>query len=230
VRLDLDIMIHREGFHLRCQTTFGPGTHVISGPVGSGKTSLALAVSSLLSYEGSIEMEGAESVLMSFQFPEHHITAASVEGEVRSWGLDPDVVLPQAGLEDRRGSDPLHLSRGNLKRLNLACLLARDPDVLVLDEPFSSLDCVAKNRLCRAIESRSQSITLVFSHERCVLPRASTLSDIGSGALQHHGQVPDSITLWKGAPPYLREALQRGGMPENITLEDAREALCRMRD
>ncbi|MFA7342363.1 MAG: energy-coupling factor ABC transporter ATP-binding protein [Candidatus Methanomethylophilaceae archaeon] len=230
MRMEMDIIVARGGFQVACQASFGPGVHMISGQVGSGKTTLALAMASLIPYQGRLDKEGMGDVLMSFQFPEHHITASRLDDEVRSWGLDPEQVLPGIGLDDRRGSDPLHLSRGGLKRLNLACVLARDPDLLILDEPFSSLDCVAKSQLCRAIEDRKGKITLLFSHERSVLPRVDTLSHVEYGRLIHHGTVPGSIAAWQGAPPYIRQALQSGARPENITHKDVREAICRMRD
>ncbi len=228
--IEADMTVERGGFRISCRASFGTGVHIISGNVGCGKTTLALALASLIGHVGRLDRTGIEDTLMSFQFPEHHITASRLDEEVRSWGLDPDRVLPEIGLWDRRGSDPLHLNRGGLKKLNLACVLARDPDLLILDEPFSSLDCVAKKRLCRAIESRHDKITLVFSHERSVLPKADTLSHVDSGKLIHLGSVPWSIASWKGAPPYLRHALQLGAEPENITLDDVMEALCKMRD
>ena len=220
----------RGAFTLACGGTFEEGVHLVSGVVGSGKTTLALLLAGLITPDrGAVAREGIASSRLSLQFPEYHVTAGTIKGEARSWGLDPDFVLPHAGLAGRDGEDPLKLSRGELKRLNLACIFSLQPDLLLLDEPFSSLDCSAKTRVCRAIEARGCGITIIFSHERAILPRVSTLWSMKCGVLERIGDVPEAISRWESAPPYLRHAVQAGAAPANITLEDAREALCRIR-
>lgn len=229
IRLD-DVELRQGSFTLRCTGTFTEGIHLVSGPVGSGKSTLALILASLaVPGRGSIHREGIDTTFLSLQFPEYHITCATVAEEIRSWGLDPGDILPAAGLAGRDGTDPLLLSRGQLKRLNLACVLAKNPDLLLLDEPFGSLDCAAKVRACRMIEERTGGITIIFSHERSVLPRVTTIAEMENGRLVICGRVPGAVARWRGAPPYLRHALAAGGRPENITLMDAREALCRIR-
>jgi len=225
-----DVSIRRGAFALRCSGTFGAGVHLVSGPVGSGKSTLALLLAGLLTPDsGTVRRSGISSALLSLQFPEHHVTCSTVAEEVRSWGLAPERILAGAGLADRAEDDPLRLSRGELKRLNLACIIARDPDLLLLDEPFSALDCAGKRLACRAIEARKEGITVIFTHERTVLPRIGTLWEMERGALTPRGDVPDAIRRWRHAPPYLEYALEQGARPANIALEDVREALCRIR-
>lgn len=230
MRAELDFTVEREGFKLRCQASYGPGVHLVSGVIGSGKSTMALAMASLLDFQGSYSAKKVQRTILSMQFPEYHITSSTVDDEVRSWGLDPQDVLPRAGMEGRGGIDPFKLSRGQLKRLNLACVFALDPDILLLDEPFSSLDCMVKARVCKAIESRRDKITMVFSHERSVLPRVDSISHIADGQLIYHGEIPEAVTEWLSPPPYLRKTLSRGGRPVNITLQDCMEALCATRD
>ncbi|HKM41711.1 MAG TPA: ABC transporter, partial [Methanocorpusculum sp.] len=45
-----------------------------------------------------------------------------------------------------------------------ACVFAKDSDLLILDEPYASLDSSAKDVLTTLIENR-RGITIVFSHE-----------------------------------------------------------------
>ncbi len=229
MRAEMDLVARQEAFSLRCRASYGPGVHLVSGAIGGGKTTMALAMAGLLPFDGDMRFEGLASKAMSLQFPEYHVTAASVDDEVRSWGLDPGEVLPRAGLSGRGAVDPFKLSRGQLKRLNLACVFALDPDLLILDEPFSSLDCRAKAKVCKAIASREGKITMLFSHERASLPRVSTLSQISEARLECLGAVPDAIPRWAGAPPYLRRALELGAEPRNITMDDVEEALCATR-
>jgi energy-coupling factor transport system ATP-binding protein len=229
VRVDLeDILFSRGQFSLRGSGTFGEGVHLVSGPVGSGKSTLALMLAELNRPEsGAVRRHGISSALLLLQFPEYHITCSTVAEEAGSWGLDPDELLVRADLAGRGDDDPFHLSRGELKRLILACMIMRNPDLLMLDEPFSSLDCAAKRRACSMIEERSEGITIIFSHERAVLPRVDALWEMEGGTLKALGRVPGAIPRWRHAPPYLTYALEQGARPENIRLQDAREALCR---
>ncbi|MBT0734251.1 ATP-binding cassette domain-containing protein [Methanoculleus bourgensis] len=229
MRVDLeDLLFSRGQFSLRGSGTFGEGVHLVSGPVGSGKSTLALMLAELNRPEsGAVRRHGISSALLLLQFPEYHITCSTVAEEAGSWGLDPDELLVRADLAGRGDDDPFHLSRGELKRLILACMIMRNPDLLMLDEPFSSLDCAAKRRACSMIEERSEGITIIFSHERAVLPRVDALWEMEGGTLKALGRVPGAIPRWRHAPPYLTYALEQGARPENIRLQDAREALCR---
>ncbi len=231
MRVDVeDLIFSRGSFTLRGGGAFGEGVHLVSGPVGSGKSTLALLLAGLLMPGGgAIRRHDIASALLLLQFPEYHITSPTVAGEVRSWGLEPDDVLARAGLLPRADADPFHLSRGELRRLTLACAVMREPDLLLLDEPFSSLDCSAKRTACRMIEERDKGVTIVFSHEQAVLPRVDAVWEVEAGTLTALGSVPGAIPRWRHAPPYLRYALEQGARPENIRLADAREALCRTR-
>jgi energy-coupling factor transporter ATP-binding protein EcfA2 len=230
VRLE-GVLFRRGAFTLSCSGVFEEGVHLVSGRVGSGKTTLALLLAGLVRPSaGTVTREGVESLTLSFQNPEYHVTEATVEAEARSYGADPEAVAALCGLADRLGDDPFTLSRGELKRLHLACLLAGKHDLLVLDEPFSSLDCVQKGRLCRVLNERKGGVTVIFTHERQVLPRADYLWEVEDGHAVCLGRVPDAIPTWRHAPPYLRYALDAGVVPENIRFRDAREALCRTHD
>ncbi len=231
MRVDLeDLRFSRGSFTLRGSGTFEEGVHLVSGPVGSGKSTLALLLAGLLRPgSGAVRRHDVLSALLLLQFPEHQITCPTVAEEAGSWGLSPEGVLARADLSARADDDPFHLSRGGLRRLTLACAVMRNPDLLMLDEPFSSLDCTAKREACRMIEEREEGITIIFSHERAVLPRVNAVWEMEDGVLTARGSVPDAIPSWRHAPPYLVYALREGARPENIRLSDAREALCRIR-
>jgi len=232
MRVELgEVVFGRDGFCLRGSGTFGEGVHLVSGPVGSGKSTLALLLAGLLTPDrGTVRRQDVKSVLLLLQFPEHQVTAPTVAREAASWELVPDEVLALADLEERADDDPFHLSRGELKRLTLACAFIKCPDLLLLDEPFSSLDCETKRWVCGMIEERGSGTTIIFSHEQSVLPRVDAIWEMEDGALIGRGSVPGAISLWRHAPAYLTYALERGAQPENIRLSDAREALCRIRD
>lgn len=144
---------------------FSEGVHMISGRIGSGKSTLGSALAGLSSVEsGQIILEGCVSPILLMQFPEYQVTGSTVVHEISSWGVPrggPTFSSLDVEISDR---DPFTLSRGELKRLMLASVFSKDPDVLILDEPYASLDISAKEVLTGLIEKR-RGITIVFSHE-----------------------------------------------------------------
>jgi energy-coupling factor transport system ATP-binding protein len=232
VHLVLEDIIKRYGsFTLSASGMFLPGVHLISGRVGSGKTTLAQITAGVLDPDsGSILYSGIEQKTLSLQYPEYHVTGSSLAREAASYGVEPGPALSLAGLDGQDARDPLSLSRGELKRFHLACLSLRTWDLLVLDEPFSALDCQEKRRQCRAIEQNRQGIVLVFTHEQHILPRTDYLWEINGGRLDFLGRLPDAVREWRSPPAPLKGLLDRGVIPANLTEEDLLEVVCRTRD
>ncbi|MDD1668364.1 MAG: ABC transporter [Methanomicrobiales archaeon] len=225
-----DAILRRGSFQLAASGTFSEGVHLVTGPVGSGKSTLALALAGALRpAAGRIREEGIGSRMLSLPFPEYHVTGETLGGEVASWGLPPGPVLEAAGLSGKGPVDPLRCSQGELKRLVLSCILARDWDVLILDEPYSSLDCAWKEAFSRRLGERRRGVTVIFTHEDEFLPRVDELWELQAGRLVSLGGMPGAIRRWSRPPRYIRAALDEGATPGNITRADAREALCRTR-
>jgi energy-coupling factor transport system ATP-binding protein len=208
---------------------FEEGLHLVSGDVGSGKSTLALLMAGLFPIgSGSVTRDAISSMMVSFQFPEYHITGTSVREECESWGLDPAAILPSVSLGGIDECDPFSLSRGELKRLHLACVLSRKYDLLILDEPFSSLDVIEKMRISSTLSCRSHGITILFTHEQAILPRVDHIWEINEGELRYCGAPPIAFRNWKHAPALIRHLLDAGKVPANLTPDDLREAACRM--
>jgi energy-coupling factor transport system ATP-binding protein len=229
MKIVLDGVVSQRGrWSLSAEGTIGPGIHLLTGEVGSGKTTFALMLAGLFPpFLGTVEKSGIASEMISFQFPEYQVSANTLAGEVRSWGLDPAAILSREQFGGREEADPLSLSRGELKRLHLACILSRDYDLLVLDEPFSSLDCSEKERYCRILSQRSRGITFVLTHEQSYFPRVDFIWEIRGGCVTCLGRTRDAIPHWEHAPSIVRRLLRSGRVPENLSQADLLEAACR---
>lgn len=143
-------MISLDGF------TFFEGTHIIRGRIGSGKSTFARRLIS------DAEFSGRRILL--FQEIEYHITEPTLKKELASWKLTgEEEAFSLLGLPDL-SRDPYTLSRGELKRFLLACVLEAKADCLILDEPYSSLDAEAKETLTEILRKRT-GITILFTHE-----------------------------------------------------------------
>ncbi|MBP1929305.1 energy-coupling factor transport system ATP-binding protein [Methanolinea mesophila] len=224
-----DTGFSRDLFAVRASGSFPEGVHLVSGPVGSGKTTLALAATGLRSPErGKIVREGVTKFTLSQQFPEYHVTGTTLKEEIAGWGIEPDAILEKTGFSGQGSRDPFSLARGELKRVHLACVFAGDWDLLVLDEPFSGLDCREKTRIASEIGLLKAKIVIIFTHEQTIFPRVDRVWEIRDGSLEDLGTFPEAFLQWKGAPPILRTLREKGVIPRNLTGKDLLEAACRM--
>lgn len=168
-----------------------PGeTLAIVGENGAGKTTLVKHVTGLLKpTSGKVFVDGVETtktstaqlsrkVGVAFQNPDHQLFSETVEMEMafalRNFGFDAALVekrvswgLELFGLEEYRKSSPLVLSGGEKKRLTLACILAWDPEVVILDEPTVGQDSIQKEKLAGTIMMLNSAgkTVVVVSHD-----------------------------------------------------------------
>jgi len=146
-----------------------PGEVVlVLGPSGCGKSTLALALDGLVPHAvpaelgGTVSIAGLDSrdhpvgvlsahVAMVFQDPDAQVVTGTLLDEV-CFGPENQLVpveevlargeraLKLVGLWERRFDNPEQLSGGGRQRLAIACALAMEAPVLVLDEPTANLD------------------------------------------------------------------------------------------
>ncbi len=117
-------------------------TLALVGPSGIGKTSLLRIISGLeRDYRGQCHVEGV--VAMVFQEPTV-LPWRSLRDNIRiaTGGsvAEADQALADVGLAGRENDFPSQLSLGQQRRLSLARAFAVKPDLLLMDEPFVSLD------------------------------------------------------------------------------------------
>ncbi len=157
------------------------------GPSGCGKTTALRVIAGFERATGTVEIRGRQvlgpetfippekrRVGMVFQdyalFP--HM---SVEGNVAyGLGRDPDgarvaAVLELVGLAGLGARMPNELSGGQQQRVALARALAPEPDVILLDEPFSNLDANLRDRVRRELKSiltEARTTAVLVTHDQ----------------------------------------------------------------
>ncbi|MFX0020892.1 MAG: energy-coupling factor ABC transporter ATP-binding protein [Candidatus Hermodarchaeota archaeon] len=178
----------------------------IMGKNGAGKTSLIRTLNGLIRpTEGDIYIEKeninsksiaslSKKVGIIFQNPLHQLFSNSVEEEIKfslkSFDLDKeeiqdriDKTLNEFNLEKYRVRSPLNLSGGESKKLAIASIICRDPEILVFDEPTLGQDAKEIEffiNLIRNERKRGKTIIIIthnieFAYE--YLPRTILMVD-----------------------------------------------------
>jgi len=99
-------------------------------------------------------------------------------------------LLEELGLGDRLADSIESLSLGNQQRAQIAAALVHDPEVLILDEPFSGLDPLAVDVVAEVLQSRAaQGVSILFSsHQLDVVERlCDDLIIIAGGTIRAAG-------------------------------------------
>ncbi|MBA3841638.1 MAG: ATP-binding cassette domain-containing protein [Actinobacteria bacterium] len=147
----------------------------LTGPNGVGKTTLAKIAAGLLDADAGEVVHGPAAFLT--QDPGRHLVTERVLDEV-ALGSDEQrarLALAQLGLAEQADRHPRDLSAGERERLVLAAVLAREPDLLVLDEPTRGVDPERKAELAALLRSEApRRGTLVVTHD---LPWAAEVAD-----------------------------------------------------
>jgi molybdate transport system ATP-binding protein len=181
--LDIDITLPRRAFDLRAALSVGAETIALVGPSGSGKTSLLRTIAGLERPQAGRIALGAEvwfdadaGIALSAErrrvgylpqdyglFP--HLTVA---GNVRFAGKrDRPDLLERLGIAHLASAHPRQLSGGERQRVALARALAREPRVLLLDEPFGALDAITRQQVRDELADILQQLklpTLLVTH------------------------------------------------------------------
>lgn len=166
---------------------FEGGSVALIGPNGAGKSTLLLHLNGILrGKDGSVRVLGRglegknlreirSKVGVVFQDPDDQLFCPTVFDDVAfgpiNMGYPEQEVrekvrwaLRQVGMEDYEGRCPHHLSFGEKKRISIATVLSMEPEILVLDEPTSNLDPLARRSLMRFLQKLPLT-KLIASHD-----------------------------------------------------------------
>jgi putative ABC transport system ATP-binding protein len=98
--------------------------------------------------------------------------------------LDPELVLEQVGLKDRRANFPAQLSGGEQQRVAIARALAKNPKLLLCDEPTGALDYNTGKSILKLLQDtcRNSGMTVVvITHNAAIAPMADKVIKVKNG-------------------------------------------------
>ncbi|HEY3893797.1 MAG TPA: ATP-binding cassette domain-containing protein [Pseudonocardiaceae bacterium] len=151
----------------------------------------------------------------------HGLLPTAARRSMRAW-------TERLGVAGHRNDDVQKLSLGNQQRVQLAAALVHDPQLLVLDEPFSGLDPVAVEVMSQVLREKcAQGVPVLFSsHQLDLVQRlCDRVGIVRSGALVACGSVdelrsgtttqllvdaPDAPPGWADALPGVRVHAREG--------------------
>lgn len=180
---------------------------VIVGPSGAGKTTILNLLGGMESCDsGSIIVDGSIISQMKereltnyrrydvgfvFQFYNLMPNLTALENieiavEISDNPLDPKETLKSVGLEDRFNNFPAQLSGGEQQRVSIARAIAKNPKILLCDEPTGALDYLTGKSILKLLHNtcRNQSKTvIVITHNAALTKMADHVIRVKNGTV-----------------------------------------------
>ena len=180
---------------------------VLLGPSGSGKSTLLNIIGGIESYDkGEIIINGAAMSAMNekqmtlyrrehlgyvFQFYNliPNLTAlenVEIASQLSKDPMNPSEVLAHVGLEERMNNFPAQLSGGEQQRVAIARALAKNPKLLLCDEPTGALDYETGKAILKLLQdcSRKRGMTVVIiTHNQALTAMADRIIKVKSGKI-----------------------------------------------
>lgn len=117
--------------------------------------------------------------------------------------LDAKEVLEQVGLGDRTNNFPAQLSGGEQQRVSIARALAKNPKLLLCDEPTGALDYNTGKAILKLLQDtcREQGMTVILiTHNSAIAPMADRVIHIKNGKvskiIENENPVPVETIEW----------------------------------
>jgi len=178
---------------------------VIVGPSGAGKTTVLNILGGMdTSDSGIIEVDGSKvsdynsrqltayrrnDIGFVFQFYNlvSNLTAlenVELASQICKNALDPIKVLDDVGLKMRMSNFPAQLSGGEQQRVSIARALAKNPKLLLCDEPTGALDYSTGKSVLKLLQdtARNTGMTVVIiTHNQAIAPMADRIIKLKNG-------------------------------------------------
>ena len=178
---------------------------IVVGPSGAGKTTVLNILGGMdTATSGKVLVDGAEiskyrgkkliqyrreDIGFVFQFYNlvPNLTAlenVELAGQICKNPMDPKTVLEEVGLKDRLGNFPAQLSGGEQQRVSIARALAKNPKLLLCDEPTGALDYNTGKAILKLLQDtcREKGMTVILiTHNSAIAPMADRVIKIKNG-------------------------------------------------
>ena len=192
---------------------------VIVGASGAGKTTLLNILGGMDSLtEGSVILDGQEisaynakqlttyrryDVGFVFQFYNlvQNLTAlenVELASQICRDPMDPVEVIELVGLRDRANNFPAQLSGGEQQRVAIARALAKNPKLMLCDEPTGALDYNTGKAVLQLLQdcSRKNGMTVVIiTHNQALTAMADRVISVKSGTVTNISINPDPTPI-----------------------------------
>ena len=192
---------------------------VVLGSSGAGKTTLLNLLGGMDSAtSGKIELDGKDVTALDrrgltayrrtdvgfvFQFYNLMPTLTAPENveravEVCKDALDPKAILTEVGLAERMNNFPSQLSGGEQQRVSIARALAKNPKLLLCDEPTGALDYVTGKlilKLLHDVSKEQKKPVIIVTHNAALKDMADKVIHIRSGRIEAIDINPDPMPI-----------------------------------
>ena len=182
---------------------------VIVGPSGAGKTTALNILGGMDSVtSGTVIVDGKrvdklknreliqyrrEDIGFVFQFYNlvQNLTAkenVELATEICDDSLNPEKVLKQVGLKNRMDNFPAQLSGGEQQRVAIARAIAKNPKLLLCDEPTGALDYKTGKQILKLLEdtAKKENMTvLIITHNAALAPMANKVISFKNGKAEN---------------------------------------------
>lgn len=178
---------------------------VVVGPSGAGKTTVMNILGGMdLPTDGSVLVDGKEITAMNdrkmtqyrrddvgFVFQSYNLISnlTAVENvelgaQIKKDTKDPLEVLAQVGLQDRTNNFPSQLSGGEQQRVAIARAIAKNPKILLCDEPTGALDTTTGQQVLRVLRECCDvynMTVILITHNQFITQMADRVIEIKNG-------------------------------------------------
>ncbi|WP_294985440.1 ABC transporter ATP-binding protein [uncultured Fenollaria sp.] len=182
---------------------------VIVGPSGAGKSTLLNIIGGMdTADEGEIIIDGKDiqkynekelttyrryDIGFVFQFYNlvQNLTClenVELASQIVKDAINPMQVLIDVGLEDRANNFPSQISGGEQQRVAIARAIAKNPKLLLCDEPTGALDYHTGKKILKLLQRRSLedgNTVVIITHNKAIAPIANRVIEINDSKVRN---------------------------------------------